>query len=61
MIRNGKAIDSITNASGDNMAAKYVGNMHVRKCNNKGRVVNELLIKNLIIVPDVKYNLFSLS
>ena len=44
LIRNGKAGNSITNASGDDMAAKYVVNMHVINCNNKGEVVNELFV-----------------
>ena len=40
MIRNRKVGDSITNTSGKDMAAKYVGNMHGSKCSNKGKVVN---------------------
>ena len=54
MSLNGKAGDSITNASGDNMAKKYVGDMHVRKFNIKGKVINKLIIENVIIIPDVK-------
>ena len=40
MRQNGKAGYIITNASGDDMAVKYVGNMNVISCNNKGKVVN---------------------
>ena len=58
---NGKVGDSISNANGDDISAKYVGNMHVSKCNNKGEVVNKLVIKNVIVVPDDKYNLLSIS
>ena len=43
------------------MSAKYVGNMHLRKCINKGEVVNELIIKNVGIVPYVKYNPLNIS
>ena len=59
--RNVKEGGSITNVIGDDMATKYFVNMHVSKCNNKSKVVNELVIKNVIIVPYVKYNLFSIS
>ena len=44
MNRNGNAGDNSTNAGGDDMAVKYVGNIHVSKCKNKGKVVNELII-----------------
>ena len=52
---------SITNASGDDMDAKYVVHMDVSKFKNKRKVVNKLIIKNMRIVLDVKYNLFSIS
>ena len=39
LIRNENLGDSIINASGDEMAVKYAGNMHVSKCNNKIKAI----------------------
>ena len=55
MIQNEKVGDSITNTSGDDMAPKYVRNIHIRMYNNKGEVVNKLINKNKRIVPNAKY------
>ena len=44
IIQNGKSGDSITNSSDYDMARKYVGNIHVSECKNKGKVVNKHVI-----------------
>jgi hypothetical protein len=59
--RDARESDGISNASGKNMNAKYVGNMSAVKCDKMGDEVNRVTLPDVRVIPSAKYNLFSLT
>ena len=53
--------DNITDASGDNVSGKTVGDLKGIICNKQGKELYDATIKKLVYVPGSSFNLFSLS
>ena len=53
--------DNITDASGNNVSGKTVGDLKGIICNKQGKELYDATIKKLVYVPGSSFNLFSLS
>ena len=53
--------DNITDASGNNVSGKTVGDLKGVTCNKQGKELHDATIKELVYVPGSTFNLFSLS
>ena len=60
-VRKSSKCDDITDASGNNVASKAIGNIHGKVCNKRGEMITKAVMKNVVHMPDAKYNLFSLT
>ena len=53
--------DNITDASGNNVSGKTVGDLKGVICNEQGKALHDATIKELVYVPGSTFNLFSLN
>ena len=53
--------DTITDASGNNVTGKTVGDLKGFICNKQGNEIHDATIKQVVYVPGSNFNLFSLS
>ena len=60
-MRAANALDSITNASGNDLSRKTVGDVSGTFCDKYGNENTKVIINEMVYSPSAEFNLFSLT
>ena len=53
-VRESSKCDDTTDALGNNVASKVIGNIHRKVCNKRGEMIKKAVMKNVLHMPDMQ-------